>query len=186
MSPSRKLGYGIGIFGPMLGWVAAMQYLMYFYTEVIGLDPTRAGLIFLIGMGWDALSDPLIGAVAERTRSRWGRYRPYLLFGAVPYGASVALLFTPPDGSAAWLFAAALTTHLLFRTAYTVVYMPYTAMIARMTSDYDSRTALTAYKTFFVFGGNLAVSFGFYTLVLLLGEPAVGPVLMVLAVDLIV
>ena len=80
----QKVGYGLGIFGPMLGWVAAMQYLMYFYTEVVGISPPQAGLIFLIGMGWDAISDPLIGAVADRTRTRWGRYRPYLLFGAVP------------------------------------------------------------------------------------------------------
>ena len=166
----RKIGYGLGIFGPMLGWVAAMQYLMYFYTEVVGLAPPQAGLIFLIGMCWDAVSDPLIGAIADRTRTRWGRYRPYLLFGALPYGISIALLFTPPEGSPELMFVAALGAHLLFRTGYTLVYMPYTAMIARLTTDYDSRTDLTAYKTFFVFCGNLAVSFGFYSLVLLFGD----------------
>jgi GPH family glycoside/pentoside/hexuronide:cation symporter len=165
-----KLGYGLGIFGPMLGWVAAMQYLMYFYTEVVGISPPQAGLIFLIGMGWDAISDPLIGAIADRTRTRWGRYRPYLLFGALPYGISVALLFTPPDGSPEMVFVAVLGAHLLFRTGYTLVYMPYTAMIARLTTDYDSRTDLTAFKTFFVFCGNLAVSFLFYTLVLFFGD----------------
>jgi len=165
----RKIGYGLGIFGPMLGWVAAMQYLMYFYTEVVGIAPPKAGLIFLIGMAWDAVSDPLIGTIADRTRTRWGRYRPYLLFGALPYGVSIALLFTPPGGSPEFVFAAILGAHLLFRTGYTLVYMPYTAMIARLTTDYDSRTDLTAYKTFFVFSANLAVSFGFYTLVLYFG-----------------
>ena len=166
----RKLGYGLGIFGPMLGWVAAMQYLMYFYTEVIGLAPAKAGLIFLIGMAWDAVSDPLIGAVADRTRTRWGRYRPFLLFGALPYGISIALLFTPPDGSPQFVFLATLGAHLLFRTGYTLVYMPYTAMIARLTVDYDSRTDLTTFKTFFVFCGNLAVSFTFYALVMAFGD----------------
>jgi len=166
----RKVGYGFGIFGPMLGWVAAMQYLMYFYTEVVGLSPARAGLIYLLGMVWDAISDPLIGAIADRTRSRWGRYRPYLLFGAAPFGLSIALLFTPPGGTPEMMFVAALAAHLLFRTSYTVVYMPYTAMIARMTTDYDSRTDLTAFKTFFVFCGNLVVSFAFYALVMTLGN----------------
>ncbi|MEE8223179.1 MAG: MFS transporter, partial [Alphaproteobacteria bacterium] len=128
------------------------------------------GLIYLLGMVWDAISDPLIGAIADRTRSRWGRYRPYLLFGAAPYGLSIALLFTPPGGTPEMMFVAALAAHLLFRTGYTVVYMPYTAMIARMTTDYDSRTDLTAFKTFFVFCGNLAVSFAFYTLVMTLGD----------------
>ena len=170
MSFFRKLGYGLGIFGPMLGWVAALQYLMYFYTEVVGLPPAKAGLIFLIGMAWDAISDPLIGAIADRTRTRWGRYRPFLLFGAVPYGVSIALLFTPPAGSPQFVFLAALGAHLLFRTGYTLVYMPYTAMIARLTADYDSRTDLTAYKTFFVFCGNLAVSFSFYTLIMVFGD----------------
>jgi GPH family glycoside/pentoside/hexuronide:cation symporter len=153
----------------MLGWVAALQYLMYFYTEVVGLAPPQAGLIFMIGMAWDAISDPLIGAIADRTRTRWGRYRPYLLFGALPYGLAIALLFTPPSGSPEFVFAAALGAHLLFRTGYTLVYMPYTAMIARMTTNYDSRTALTAFKTFFVFSANLVVSFSFYSLVMLFG-----------------
>lgn len=169
MSFSQKLGYGLGIFGPMLGWVAALQYLMYFYTEVVGLSPPQAGLIFLMGMAWDAVSDPLIGTLADRTRTRWGRYRPYLLFGALPYGIAIALLFTPPSGTPGTVFTLALLAHLLFRTGYTIVYMPYTAMIARLTVDYDSRTDLTAFKTFFVFCANLAVSFSFYTLVMWFG-----------------
>ncbi|MEM9529516.1 MAG: glycoside-pentoside-hexuronide (GPH):cation symporter [Pseudomonadota bacterium] len=170
MTFSRKLGYGLGIYGPMLGWVAALQYLLYFYTEVVGLAPTQAGLIFMIGMVWDAVSDPLIGTLADRTRTRWGRYRPYLLFGALPYGISIAILFTPPSGSPGTMFAIALAAHLVFRTGYTLVYMPYTAMIARMTVDYDSRTDLTAFKTFFVFAGNLTVSFAFYALVMRFGS----------------
>lgn len=170
MQFSTKASYGLGIFGPMLGWVAALQYLMYFYTEIVGLSAPKAGLIYLMGMVWDAVSDPLIGAIADRTKTRWGRYRPYLLFGSVPYGATIALLFTPPGGSEQFVFIAALVAHLLFRTGYTLVYMPYTAMIARMTSNYDDRTDLTAFKTFFVFTANLCVSFGFYTFVMAFGN----------------
>ncbi|MEM9013495.1 MAG: glycoside-pentoside-hexuronide (GPH):cation symporter [Pseudomonadota bacterium] len=170
----RKLGYGIGIFGPMLGWVAALQYLMYFYTDVAGIDPARAGLIFMIGMVWDAVSDPLVGVLTDRTRTRWGRYRPYLLFGSVPFAIVVAFAFFPIKAGAENAFWIALVTHLLFRTGYTIVYMPFTAMIARITTSYDSRTSLTAVKTMFVFLGNLTISFGFYTLVLRLGGGSEG------------
>lgn len=178
MKRATKLGYGIGIYGPMLGWVAALQWLMYFYTEVVGLNPAAAGLIFMVGMVWDAISDPGIGLLADRTRTRWGRYRPYLLFGSVPFAAAIAFLFFNPPlaaGSDSLMgfspaFWIALATHLLFRTGYTVVYMPYTAMIARMTPDYDTRTSLVGYKTMFVFAGNLTVSFLFYKLVLALGD----------------
>lgn len=167
---SAKLGYGVGILGPMLGWVAVGQYLLYFYTDVAGIDPTRAGLIFMLGMIWDAITDPVIGAMADRTRTRWGHYRPYLLFSAIPFALTVAFVFFPVGDNTPYVFWIALATHLFFRTTYTLVYMPFTAMIARITSSYDSRTSLTAIKTMFVFLGNLSISFGFFRLVEYLGD----------------
>ncbi|MEQ8514379.1 MAG: MFS transporter, partial [Chromatocurvus sp.] len=165
-----RLGYGIGIYGPMLGWVAGIQYLLYFYTDVAGIDPTRAGIIFMAGMVWDAISDPLTGYLADRTHTRWGRYRPYLLFGAAPFGLSVFLVFSTPSGTSdSAVFWYAMLTSLLFRTAYTVVYMPFTAMIARMTMDYDARMSLTASKTMFTTLANLTISVFFFLLVIRLG-----------------
>jgi glycoside/pentoside/hexuronide:cation symporter, GPH family len=163
-----KLGYGVGIAAPMLGWVAAAQYLLFFYTELVGLSAAQAGLIFAIGMVWDALTDPVIGALADRTRSRWGRYRAYLLWAAIPYALAVPLAFTPPP-AAIDAFAFTLATHVIFRTVYTLVYMPYTAMLAGITRDYDERTSLTSWKTAFVFATNLFVSVAFITLVLRFG-----------------
>ena len=170
MTIVSRLGYGVGVFGPMLGWVAAQQYLLYYYTDVIGLAPALAGLILLVGMIWDALTDPVVGILADRTQTRWGRYRPYLLFSAVPFALCVALAFFPPGFNISSPFITALVTHLLFRTGYTLVYMPYTAMIARITDSYDSRTDLTAAKTAFVFLANLAISFSLYSMVETLGQ----------------
>lgn len=169
MTMKDKFGYGVGIFGPMLGWVAAMQYLLFFYTDILGLSPTQAGLIFMVGMIWDAISDPVIGVIADKTRTRWGRYRPYLLFGPVPFALSIALVFYPISAAPATVFWFALAAHLFFRTAYTIVYMPFTAMIASITSSYDSRTSLTAVKTLFAFTANLIISIGLYSLVLRFG-----------------
>lgn len=170
MSKLATVSYGLGIFGPILGWVAAMQYLMYFYTDVVGLDPASAGLVFMIGMVWDAVSDPLIGWLADRTRTRWGRFRPYLVIGALPYALGLALAFNPQRIGIADMFVAALVTHLVFRTAYTLLVIPYTAMLSRISSDYDGRTLLTSVKTAFIFVGNLIISLGFFTLVLFAGD----------------
>lgn len=183
-----KLGYAIGIAGPMLGWVAAGQYLLFFYTEVLGLPPAQAGLVFAVGMIWDALSDPLIGAAADRTRSRWGRYRPWLLWAAVPYALSLPLAFSvPPVGVDVLLWA--FGTHIIFRTLYSFVYMPYTAMLAAIATGYDERTSLTSWKTGVVKATNLVVSVGFFTMVLAIGGersaigfPAAAAVLGVAAV----
>ena len=193
-APARRsvepyhLGYALGIAGPMLGWVAAGQYLLFFYTEVLGLKPAQAGLVFAFGLVWDAISDPLIGAAADRTRTRWGRYRPWLLWSAVPYALSLPLAFSsPPAGinALAWAFV----THTIFRTLYSFVYMPYTAMLAAIAPGYDERTDLTSWKTAVVKGTNLLVSIGFYSLVLTVGQhrsalgfPLAGAVLGVAAV----
>ncbi len=166
---SYHLGYALGIAGPMLGWVAAGQYLLFFYTETLGLTPAQAGLVFAFGLVWDAISDPLIGAAADRTRTRWGRYRPWLLWSAVPYALSLPLAFSAPPGginALAWAFV----THLVFRTLYSFVYMPYTAMLAAIAPSYDERTDLTSWKTAVVKGTNFLVSVGFYTLVLAVGQ----------------
>lgn len=166
MTRMATISYGLGIFGPILGWVAAMQYLMYFYTDVVGLDPAKAGLVFMIGMVWDAVSDPLIGYVADRTRTRWGRFRPYIIFGALPYAIGLTLAFSPSLLGLRDIFVATLVTHLVFRTTYTLLVIPYTAMLSRITTTYDSRTLLTSVKTAFIFIGNLIISLGFYTIVL--------------------
>ena len=98
LSLKVRLGYGIGDTAICLYWSGVGLYLLYFYTDVVGISPELAGTIYLIGMMWDALTDPYMGYIAERTRTRWGVYRPYLLFGNIPLALSfICLLYTSPS-----------------------------------------------------------------------------------------
>jgi GPH family glycoside/pentoside/hexuronide:cation symporter len=133
-------------------------YLALFLTDVIGVAPKVAALAFFVGSTWDYVNDPIIGYISDRTRTRWGRRRPFLLFGALPFAASFCLLWWKPllDGSLALgiYYAVAFA---LFDTAATFVYMPYYALTPDLTDDYDERTALTSYRMFFsILGGLLA------------------------------
>lgn len=143
---SQKLGYGVGDFGLNLFFTTASLYLLFYYTDVLGLSPATAGWVFAVALGWDALFDPVMGYVASRTRTRWGRYRPYLLFGGLPLAASWALMFLPVDfkGGALVLFAA--STHIVFRTMYAVVGMPFLALSATMTRDANERGTMASIR----------------------------------------
>lgn len=141
-----RLGFGAGDFAFNLFWTGASLFLLYYYTDVMGLTPVAAGLIYFLAMAWDAVSDPLMGAIADRTRSRWGRYRPYLLFAAIPLAASYPLAYWSAGLSGAALFAWALFSHCLFRTIYTVASIPFTALQARVTADSTERGVLAAWR----------------------------------------
>jgi GPH family glycoside/pentoside/hexuronide:cation symporter len=121
-------------------------YLLYFYTDVVGISPSLAGLIYGIGMLWDAVTDPFMGYVAERTRTKWGVYRPYLLFGNVPLALSFVLLFWVPPFEGAMLFSFLLLTNLLHRTCFTIVSVPFSSLTPRITSDSQERTNLTGFR----------------------------------------
>jgi GPH family glycoside/pentoside/hexuronide:cation symporter len=146
LSVGRKLGYGLGDFGFGLFFLTASQYLLYYYTDVLGLKPSTAGWVFGLALVWDALFDPVMGGIANRTRSRFGKYRPYLLFGAIPLAASWALIFVPTALSGWSLVIFAALAHILFRTMYAIAYMPYLSLSAAMTSDSNERSALAAYR----------------------------------------
>ena len=153
-----SIGYGSGDFALNLFWQGTGFYLFFYFTDVVGLPNAVAGTVFAIGGLWDAITDPAMGYIAERTKSRWGRYRPYLLFGSVPLGLSLVLLFSLPaiKGSAAsWVVA--LLALLLFRTCYTVVSIPYSTLGARMTTNSDERTHLSAIRMYCAFLGGMAV-----------------------------
>jgi GPH family glycoside/pentoside/hexuronide:cation symporter len=138
------VGYGLGDFGFNLFWTTTSLYLLFFYTDVLGLDPTTAGLIILICLVWDGVTDPMMGALASRTRTRWGRYRPFVLLGAPFTAVSFWLMFTRPPFEGEWVAAWALGTHLLFRTAYTVQSIPYSSLTAVMTTNSTERGRLAA------------------------------------------
>ena len=130
---ASRLGYGIGDLAFNLYFTTANLFLLLYYTDVLGLSPTVGGLVFAVALIWDAVLDPVMGYIASRTRSRLGRYRPYLLFGAIPLAISWTLIFLPTGLKQGALIAVALAAHMLFRTCYTIVSMPYLSLSAAMT-----------------------------------------------------
>lgn len=174
LSLRAKLGYGVGDFGFNLFYTTASLYLLYYYTDVLGLPPATAGWVFAAALIWDAIFDPLMGYIANRTRSRWGRYRPYLLFGAVPLAASWVLIFAPVDLNGTALLLFALAAHMLFRTLYAVVSMPYLALSATMTSDSAERGVLAGFRMLSTATCGLFAAFFTLKLVAAFGGGSIG------------
>ena len=141
-----KAAYGSGDFAFLLVWQGGALFLLYFYTDVLGLSPWLAGAIFLAAMIWDAVSDPLIATWAERRAAKTGRYAPIIAWAALPMGLSYALMFTVPFSAPVLMAVFALVTHLAFRTAYTFASMPYNTLPARLTTDSDARSTLSAFR----------------------------------------
>lgn len=154
-----KLAYGAGDLGAAITAAVTGFYLNAFLLDVSGLRPGLVGLIFLISTLWDAVTDPVVGNLTDRTRSRWGRRRPWLLYGSIPFGFAFFLHWLVPPFGTAGLFAYYLLVALLLKTAFTAVNVPYTALTPELTNDYDERTSLTAYRfSFSIVGGVLAVA----------------------------
>jgi len=122
-------------------------YLMLFYTDVVGLSPSWVGIALFAGRIWDVVNDPMMGQLSDRTVSRWGHRRPYLLFGALPLSVCYLLYWMAPVGFPVWVKVLYLMfSSILFHTLHTVVIMPYWALGAEMTMDYHERTALMSYR----------------------------------------
>ena len=141
-----RIGYGIGDIAICLYWSGVGLYLLYFYTDVVGISGSLAGLIYFIGMAWDAVTDPFMGYMAERTRTKWGVYRPYLLLGNIPLALSFVLLFWVPPLEGSSLFFFLLFANLLHRTCFTLVSVPFSSLTPRITSDSQERTNLTGFR----------------------------------------
>jgi len=153
-----KVLYGSGDFGfSMTSTILAVMFAIYL-TDVIGLRPGLAAVAVFAGRSWDYLNDPLIGYLSDRVRTRWGRRRPFLLFGFLPYAAAFALLWwRPPIAGQVGLAVYYALAYLLYDTAATFVYMPYFALTPELTLDYDERTSLTSYRAGFSIVGSLVV-----------------------------
>lgn len=158
LSRRTKLMYGAGDTGFSLTSTIIGAYFLIFMTDVVGVAPGIAAIAIFIGRSWDYINDPLFGHLSDRTRSRWGRRRPYLLFGALPYALAFTMLwFRPPFESPFLLAAYYALAYVLYDTAATAIYMPYFALTPELTEDYDERTSLTTYRMFFsIFGSLLA------------------------------
>jgi len=133
-------------------------WLMFFYTDVFGISAIAAGTIMLIARFWDMAIDPIIGILSDRTRTKWGKFRPYILFGAVPYAILAILTFTTPDFGEIGKIIYAGATYVLLMTAYASVNLPYSALGAVMTNDSYERAGLNTYRFIAGFAGQFIVT----------------------------
>ncbi len=146
---SEKFGYGLGDLAANFVFQAMIALQLDFYTHTFGLTPAQAGTLFLVvGLGV-AFLNPVMGVIADRTNTRWGKFRPWLLWTALPFGIIGVLTFTTPNISPGAKLVYAWTTYILLRVIYTVNNVPYASLTAVMTSDPDERTSIASYRQIF-------------------------------------
>ena len=156
LSPLTKLAYGIGDIGFSLTDTTLGVLFLIFLLDVVGLEPAKAALAIFIGKSWDYINDPIVGYIADRTRTRWGRRRPYLLFGFIPFGLAFIMMWYRPPFDSQWaLMAYYAFAYFVFDGMVTIVSMPYVALTPELTQDYDERTSLTSYRMAFSLIGGL-------------------------------
>ena len=156
LSRWRKVAYGAGDSGFSLTSTALALLYLFFLVNVVGLDPAAAGIALGIGRIWDALNDIFIGALSDRTRSRWGRRRPYLLFGAIPFGLTFILMWlVPPTNEQTLLLIYYTAIYILYDTLFTLTNVPYIALTPEIAPTYDERTSLHSYRMAFSIGFGL-------------------------------
>jgi glycoside/pentoside/hexuronide:cation symporter, GPH family len=153
LSLGTKLGFGVCDLGGNLFFTAMGFWTLNYLTDTVMLGAAAAGIAIMIGKLWDAVTDPMMGYISDRTRSRWGRRRPYLLFGAIPLFLTMWLFFTNPhlEGRQALLTVWAAVALCLLNTAYTIVNIPYSSLTPEMTDDYNERSVLNGFR--FCFAG---------------------------------
>lgn len=155
LSIKEKVGYGLGDFAANIVFQTVMIFLMYYYTDIFGIPVAAVGTLFLLSRIWDAVNDPLMGAVADRTKSKYGKFRPWIKWTAFPFGIFAVLMFTTPDFGVDGKIIYAYVTYILMMMIYTANNIPYGALSAVMTSDSIERTSLNSYR--FVFGQSAAL-----------------------------
>ncbi|EKQ68804.1 glycoside/pentoside/hexuronide transporter [Leptolyngbyaceae cyanobacterium JSC-12] len=151
-----KLAYGLGDFGPALTANVYVFFLMYFLVNVAGMNPGLAGSVLLIGNVWDAVNDPAVGVLSDRIQTRWGRRLPWIVLGAIPFGLTFFLQWIVPFQDQWLLFVYYIVIALLSNTFYTIVNLPYTALTAELTQDYNERTSLNSFRFAFSLSGGIA------------------------------
>ena len=158
-SLKEKIGYGFGDMSSSMFWKIFSYYLPFFYSNIFGLRLDQVAVLLLVTRIWDAVSDPMMGILADRTRTKWGKYRPYLLIMAVPFALSGIFLFTTPEASPTIKLVWAYVTYIMMMTVYTGINVPYGAMLGVMTDDSDTKTVLSSYRMFFAYGGSFIALF---------------------------
>lgn len=156
----EKVFYGLGDMGNNIAYGAVGFYFVFFLTDVAGISPLWAGYIFMVVRIWNAICDLIMGVVSDRTRSRFGRRRPFLLYGAVPLGIGFALLWMVPFKGQVQLVIYYTLIGILFNTLYSLVSIPYNALLPELSQDYDERTSISGFKMALSFVGSLLSAMG--------------------------
>lgn len=155
ISLKEKIGYGLGDAASSMFWKIFSMYLLFFYTDVFGLAPAVVGTMFLITRIWDSCFDPIVGILADRTKSKWGKFRPYLLWVAIPFAVIGVLTFYTPDFDEKGKIIYAYVTYSLMMMIYSLINVPYASLLGVMSSDRKERNTLSSYRMVFAFGGSL-------------------------------
>lgn len=146
LSVKEKIGYGMGDAASHIVFDNVMLYMMFFYTDIFGIPAGFVGTMFLLARALDAISDPAMGLIADRTRSRWGKFRPWVLFGALPFGVVCVFAYSSPELSISGKMIYAAVTYTLLTLMYTVVNIPYCALGGVITSDPEQRISLQSWR----------------------------------------
>lgn len=170
ISIREKIGYGLGDTASNIVFQVVINFLLVFYTDVFGISAAAAGTLLLVVRIFDGITDPLVGGMADRTRTRWGRYRPYLLLMALPYAGLAVLAFTTPDLGDNGKLVYAYITYTLLMTVYTAINIPYSALGGVITEDTTERASIQSYRFAMAMVGGALVSALTLPLVNLLGQ----------------
>ncbi|HCM1975266.1 TPA: MFS transporter [Salmonella enterica subsp. houtenae serovar 47:z36:-] len=170
LSVREKIGYGLGDAGGTVITCLIMNFLTFFYTDVFGLTPALVGTLFIALRVFDAISDPVMGIIADRTQSRWGRFRPWQLWMAIPIGIIGILTFTVPDAGMGVKITWAFGTYLMLSVGYTAINVPYCALINTMTTRHEEVIACQSWRFVLCGGAGFVVSVGLPWMVDFLGR----------------
>jgi GPH family glycoside/pentoside/hexuronide:cation symporter len=154
---SEKIGYGFGDAASSMFWKLFGMYIMFFYTDIFGIPAAVVGTMFLVTRIGDSFFDPLVGIISDRTETRWGKFRPYLLWMALPFGIIGVLTFTTPPFDTTGKIIYAYVTFSLMMLVYSMINVPYASLMGVMTADGKERTTLATFRFIFAFGGSFLV-----------------------------
>lgn len=173
---TEKIGYGFGDMASSMFWKLFGAYLMLFYTDIFGISAAAVGTMFLITRVWDAFVDPVVGIVSDRTETKWGKFRPFLLYLALPFGIIGVLTFTTPDMGDTGKLVYAYVTYSLMMVIYSAINVPYASLLGVMSPDPKDRNVLSTYRMTFAYIGSFLALFFFTKLIEGFGGVASAPI----------
>jgi glycoside/pentoside/hexuronide:cation symporter, GPH family len=156
---AEKIAYALGDVACNLFWTIFSVYLVFFYTDIYGISAAAAGTLLLVTRVWDSLNNPIMGLIADRTDTRWGKFRPYLLWGGLPFAIAAICAFTTPDLGSTGKLVYAYITYTVMMTLYTVISIPYSSLLGVITLNSQEREVVSSYRFGFALAAGLFVQF---------------------------